>query len=160
MMKNFLSLLTLLTLLVGCAPTEKKTIATGKIDLIEDFPMEGSNTLTAVWTYNANEVDLEKLKSAKLVSAKLFCVHPETIDALEEITLSLAASGADMQKVGVLNPVPRGVSSLSIGVADEQKHIVKLLQQKELTLVFDVNLNRDLEQELHLEVELEFEVEL
>lgn len=160
MMHKLLLVFFVLALSVACAPTEKKKIATGMLDLVEEYPMEGSNTLTAVWTFNSDEVDADKIKSARVLGAKLICVHPETSDLFEEITLSLAASGADMQKVGVLNPVPNGQNTLNLGVADAQKHIAKLLQQKEITLVFDMNLSRDLEQELHLQAELEFEIEI
>jgi uncharacterized iron-regulated protein len=158
-----------LLILVVCVPflmyscggeTETKVITTSTISLVEDYPMEGANTLTSVWSVNLDGIDAGKVKSARVTSIRFEMVDPEDSNALEEITVLLAASGADMQKVAVLNPVPQNTNTFQPNIAASQKNLAALLQQAELTLVADINLKEDLDGELALNAVITFEIEV
>lgn len=161
-MKKFLPLLVLVfpLLIMSCGKTETKTIVSSEIELLEEYPMEGANTVTGIWKVNLGELDASKIKKARLTAIRFSTIEPASSDGMEEITVQLAASGAAMQKVAVLNPVPQGVSELSPGVASGQANLAELLKQGEITLVADINLAADLDAELRLQAIMEFEVEV
>jgi hypothetical protein len=64
-----------------------------------------------------------------------------------------------MRRVGVLNPVAVGDSTWELQVAEEQKNIEDFFEGKPITLVADVNLNRDLDADLNLIAEVVFVTE-
>ncbi len=144
----------------SCGSTETRTITSEEIELLEEYPMEGANTVTGVWTVNLGDIDASRIKNARLTNIHFTTVSPGNSDAMAEMTVQLAASGAAMQKVAVLNPVPQGATKISPQVAGEQANLAPLLNQREVTLVADINLKRDLEGELLLKAIMEFEVEV
>jgi hypothetical protein len=146
--------------IMSCGTTETRTITSAEIDLLEEYPMEGANTVTGIWTMDLGDVDASRIKSARLTNIRFTTVSPQNSDAMEEVTVQLAAPGAAMQKVAVLNPVPQGVSQFNPNVAGDQANLAPLLNQKEITMVADVNLKRDLEGELLLKAVMEFEIEV
>jgi hypothetical protein len=77
---------------------------------------------------------------------------------LSEITLQLAADQVDMQKVGVLNPVPEGQTKLTLNIAKEQEKIGKILQQADMTFVADVNIKKDTANSLPIKGIFEFKI--
>jgi hypothetical protein len=79
---------------------------------------------------------------------------------ISEITLHLAAEKADMQKVGVLNPVPEGQTGLVLQTAQEQKKIADFLRQPTMTFVADINVKKDTMPDLHLKGIFEFQITL
>lgn len=146
--------------LIACGKTEVITIESQAVSLLEEYPMEGANTVTGVWSVDLGDVDASKIKKGKLVSVRFEMESPETTDGLEEVTVQLAASGASMQKVAVLNPVPAGQQTMAPTVADSQANLADLLKQKEITIVADINLKEDIEGELALNAVLTFEIEV
>jgi len=146
--------------LLSCGRTETKTIRSTEIELVEEYPIEGANTVTGVWTLDLGDIDASRITRARLVSISFTTVSPASTTDMEEMTIQLAAPGAAMQKVAVLNPVPQGTSTFSANVAGDQDNLAPLLNQKEVTVVSDINLKRDLEGELLLKAVMEFEVEV
>jgi hypothetical protein len=63
-----------------------------------------------------------------------------------------------MQKIAFLNPYPAKSGSVDLKVADEQKDILELFLTPELTLVADININKDIEENLSSKIILEFEI--
>ncbi|MBM3918428.1 MAG: hypothetical protein FJ344_02835 [Sphingomonadales bacterium] len=138
---------------------EKLSMETGKVVLLASGPLyEGSNTATVEWIPAPEAVSGKKITSARVSKIRLMG-SGEYADLFSDITFSLAAPGADMRRVGVLNPVAVGDSIWELQVADEQKNIEDFFKGKPITLVADVNLKRDLEADLNLTAEVVFETE-
>lgn len=144
----------------SCSKSETKTLKSNTISLLEEYPYEGANTLTGNWKIDFGTIDVTKIKSARVKSVTLEMVNPKTSKELEEITVLLAASGASMQKIGVLNPVPNDETLLTPVIAENQKEIAELLKQGEITLVTDINIKEDMENELSINAVLEFDIEV
>jgi hypothetical protein len=159
-LKRFLLVLAVPLAMMSCGKTEMKTITSSEIELLEEYPMEGANTVTGIWNVDLGDIDAAKIKKARLASITFTTVNPENSDGIQEMTIQLAASGAAMQKVAVLNPVPQNVTQLSPSVASEQGNLADLMRQKEITLVADVNLAEELEGELLLKAVMNFEIEV
>ncbi|MFQ3214621.1 MAG: hypothetical protein ACJAT1_001145 [Marivirga sp.] len=150
----------LFCLVASCGTTEIKTIRTASVEMIEEYPMEGSNTLTGIWKVDLNGINIEDIKSAKVTAITLKMQEPSTSDLLAEITMQLAATGSDMQRVGILNPVPVEKKELYFTIAAEQENLLDLLMQEEITFVADVNLQEDLVAALSVTTEIEIELEV
>lgn len=146
--------------MMSCGKTETQIISSSEIELIEEYPMEGANTVTGIWNIDLGDIDADKIKKARLSSITFTTISPETSDGIQEMTIQLAASGASMQKVAVLNPVPQNATELTPSVAANQENIADLIRQKEITLVADVNLAEELEGELLLKAVMNFEIEV
>jgi hypothetical protein len=155
-----LSLILVLFLLVSCGETETKTISSTSVEMLEEYPMEGSNTVTGVWKVDLKAVDLNKIKNAKVTSITVEMVEPSQSDVITDIIMQLAASGASMQRVGVLNPVPGGSKSFEMSIAEEQENLVELLKQDEITFVADVNLNTEPSNGFSIKTTIGFELEV
>lgn len=139
------------------------------VTLTAEGPLfEGSNTAQGILMRDALDEVLAQSghAGAQIASARVTAVRiladsdAATLENISAITLQLAAPGVDMQQVAVLNPVPEGQSSVTLQVAAEQEKIGKLLQQPALTLVADVNLRADTDDNLTLRCELEFEIKV
>ncbi|SMG46543.1 hypothetical protein SAMN05661096_03287 [Marivirga sericea] len=154
------SLVVLLCFLISCSETEKKTITSTSVAMIEEYAMEGSNTLTGVWEVDLAGINIDNIESAKVTSIKMEMVEPEKSDILAEIIMQLAASGTNMQRVALLNPVPENSSSIDLSIAEEQENLVDLLKQKEVTFVADVNLKEDPKGTISITTVIEFELEV
>jgi hypothetical protein len=144
----------------SCGTTETRTIRSTEIELLEEYPMEGANTVTGVWVLDLGDIDASRIKSARLVNISFTTASPANTNDMEEMTVQLAAPGAAMQKVAVINPIPQGTSTFTANVAGDQANLAPLLNQREVTLVSDINLKRDLEGELLLKAVMEFEVQV
>jgi hypothetical protein len=154
-----------LLLLTACTQTEELTFTTGEVDLLASGPlMEGSNTAQGEFQpaleqwLKSKGANLADVADAKLLKASLSLPDSMNSSLISEITLHLAAEKADMQKVGVLNPVPEGQTALSLQVAQEQKEIAAFLRQPAMTFVADINVKKDTMPDLHLKGIFEFQI--
>jgi hypothetical protein len=161
-MKKILTLgsLFLVIFLVSCGTTETKTITSANVEMIEEYAMEGSNTLTGVWEVDLAGINIDNVESAKVTSIKMEMIEPEKSDILAEIIMQLAASGTDMQRVAVLNPVPENSASVDLSIAKEQENLVDILKQKEVTFVADINLKEDPQGTVAIKTSIQFELEV
>lgn len=153
--------------LFSCGKTEQLDYKPAPLTLVAEGPLfEGSNTAQGILSRTGLDAALQQsgLDAGKIAAARLTEVRISTtsdtlnLDNISAITLQLAAPGADMQQVAVLNPVPSGQKSLTLQIAGEQEKIARLLQQPELTCVADVNLRTDTDANLALRCELAFEI--
>jgi hypothetical protein len=156
----YISSIIFLVFLISCGKTETKIISTANVELVEDYPLEGSNTLTGIWKVDLSGIDIEKVKAAKVTSIKIEMIEPQESDILAEAIMQLAASGTDMQRVGILNPVPENSTKMQMSVAEEQENLTALLKQEEITFVADINLEKEPSQGISIKVEIEFELEI
>lgn len=150
----------LIASLMSCGETETKTITSATVEMIEEYPMEGSNTLTGVWKVDLAGINIDNVKNAKVTAINMSMVEPAKSDLLAEIIMQLAASEASMQRVGLLNPVPENITSLDVSVADKQENLVDLLKQGEITFVADVNLKEEPMSGLSIKSTITFELEV
>lgn len=154
-------------ILGACASSEVLSFTTGEVQLLASGPlMEGSNTAQGEYQpaleqwLQSKGASLADVREAKLVKASLVLPDSMNSSLMSEITLHLAAEKADMQKVGVLNPVPEGQTGLVLQTAQEQKNIADFLRQPSMTFVADINLKKDTLPDLHLKGMFEFQITL
>jgi hypothetical protein len=171
-MKQLLTLQFLFVIILmvsSCGKVSTLEYKTAPITLTAEGPLfEGSNTAQGTFSGAELESFLGKsgysgaaIKSARLVSAQIFTESDTlNLDNISGITLQLAAPNVDMQQLAVLNPVPSGISNVSLQVAAEQEKIISLLRQPDLTCVADINLKQDYEANLALKCLLIFEVKV
>jgi hypothetical protein len=163
-MKALLSLFGLAALLLAaCGKPQTLSFKTAAIPLSASGPLfEGANTAQGSFTpdiaafLKQNGLEDATLEKALLKQATIILPDSLNSDLLSEITLQLASDAVDMQKVGVLNPVPPGQLRLDVQVAQEQEKIEDLLQQPSVLLVADVNLKKDQESDWQAQAVLEF----
>ena len=121
---------------LSCSSESKDLVfTTPEIILQADGPrLEGANTAqghvksTLAEFLKTTGTSLDKVSEATLIGVTLILPDSMNSSLLSEITLQLAADNVDMQKVGVLNPVPEGQTRLTLNIAKEQEKIGKILQ--------------------------------
>lgn len=156
---NLLVILVSLLIVASCSEGIKEKITSESIEMTEEYAFAGSNSLTGVWNVDLNGIDIDSFDEARVTAIKVEMVEPTKSDILSECIMQLAAPGANMQRIGVLNPIPDDVGSFEMKVADEQEDILELLKQGEITFVADVNLEEDPVSTLSLKTVIEFEIE-
>lgn len=154
-----------LLLLASCAKKEILSFSTTEVALTASGPLiEGSNTAQGefhpaleAWL-KSKGANMTDVTDAKLVKASLSLPDSMNSSLISEITLHLASEQVDMQKVGVLNPVPEGQTALSLQVAQDQKEIAAFLRQPAMTFVADINIKKDTMPDMHLKGIFEFQI--
>ena len=151
--------------LFSCSSPVVEKMTSPELTLEMEGPIyEGANTAIGVWKnpleawLKSKNIDKEKIKNIKIVSVKFQPNSPLSEKDLQEITLQLTAKSADMQKIAFLNPYPAKTGLVDLKVAEEQNHILELFLSPELTVVADVNINKDFEENLSSKIILEFEI--
>lgn len=165
-MKDLLLLVVFFSLfLAACTHSEVVIFTTGEVDLVASGPlMEGSNTAQGEYQpaleqwLKSKDANLADLRDAKLVKASFVLPDSMNSSLISEITLHLAAENADMQKVGVLNPVPEGQTGIALQIAQDQKRIADFLRQPNMTFVADINIKKDTMPDMHLKGIFEFQI--
>lgn len=112
----------------------------------QSFVMEGplfQGPNTAQASFSPDMKAEGKLTSATLTSAVLKAPEGQNFDAFTDVVLQLVASSSDMIQVGVLNPVPKGQSSLTLQVSNEAD-LSELLSSEECVWVIDANIPVDM----------------
>ncbi|HLP93279.1 MAG TPA: hypothetical protein VK168_04545 [Saprospiraceae bacterium] len=152
-------------LLASCAQKQELTFTTNAVNLLASGPlMEGSNTAQGEFRPELDQwlksqgLSLSDVTNAKLVKASLILPDSLNSSLISEITLHLAAEKVDMQKVGVLNPVPEGQTQLSLQVAQDQQGVAAFLRQPSMTFVADVNVKKDTMPDLPMKGIFEFQL--
>jgi len=153
--------------LVACSSSEVLSFTTGEVSILASGPlMEGSNTAQGEYQpaleqwLQSKGASMADVREAKLLKASLLLPDSMNSSLMSEITLHLAAEKADMQKVGVLNPVPEGQTGLVLQTAQDQKNIADFLRQPSMTFVADINVKKDTLPDLHLKGIFEFQITL
>lgn len=152
---------------VACSSSEVLSFTTEEVSMLASGPlMEGSNTAQGEYQpaleqwLHSKGAKMADVREAKLVKASFVLQDSMNSSLMSEITLQLAAEKADMQKVGVLNPVPEGQTRLVLQTAQEQKKIADFLRQPSMTFVADINIKKDTLPDLHLKGIFEFQITL
>ena len=127
---------------------------------------EGSNTAIGEWDFELASLQgmegytNEDLKNARIKSVTVYLDDEKDAGLVQEVTLQITAAAADMKKVAFLNPVPESSTSFALQVAESQEDLVELFKQGLVTVVADVNINSDYEDNLVLLLDIEFELDV
>ena len=152
-----------LVFLTSCGTEVKKNYVIKDIDLTAEGPLfDGPNTLQANHTLDLTSIDPEltadKISSVKLVKAQINTSDSVGFDRIRNMVFQITAADAKLQQLALLNPVEKGVKSVTLNPSVEAD-IKDLFRQKDLTLILDVDLEGDLEDNLEYTGTFEFEVE-
>jgi hypothetical protein len=135
-------LLGVMVLLSSCGQETASSYQVNDQSFVMEGPLfQGPNTAQATFS-PAMEAE-GKLTKATLASAVLEVPEGQNFDAYSDIVLQLVAGSSDMIQVGVLNPVPKGQSSLTLQVSKEAD-LTELLSSKECVWVIDANIPTDM----------------
>jgi hypothetical protein len=150
----------------GCSKSRTLIFSIENLPIAAEGPLfEGSNTAqgnyeVALEAFLAeNGSDLGHLKTIRLKSASLN-TNSNTLnfDLVKAITLQFASDQTEMVEGGVLNPVPAGQQKVALKMPTEPKNLTGFFQQKQFTIVSDLDLKQDQENNLELLGNFEFEV--
>lgn len=154
-------------MLTACGESTQLHYTTPVVQLTASGPLtEGANTAQGEFSPDltaflaAKGFSITDIEHAALKSAQLTLPDSLDSDLLTEVTLQLAADQVDMQKVGVLNPVPANQTRLAFQVAQEQEEIGALLKQPKILLVADINIRQDTSTDWSAGAVLEFQLTL
>lgn len=160
------SALIALLLLAGCGATETKEVTTELLVLTAEGPLyDGSNTATLMWKPDLAALLGEGITAADIQSARITAVQFGAVDEaaqglISDVTFQLAGSGVAMQKVAFMNPMPSGQNLVALQVAEDQKGLSDFFALDEITLVADVNLTEEWEDDLALSAQINIQFEL
>lgn len=153
--------------LISCGQVETHTFRTGDVEIIAEGPLfEGANTATGAYTVDLSSfleehnAEIGDIAEAKLASAELTILDTLNFNFIDGITLLIAGDVADMQKVGVLNPVPVDQSKVDIQVADEQSKVDAFFKEAMMTYVVDFNISQDTFIDVRMIGNFEFDISL
>jgi len=154
-------------LLISCGKVETYTFSTGDVELTAEGPLfEGANTATGDYTVDLSSfleehgAKISDISEAKLKSAQLTILDTLNFNFVNEITLLIAGDVADMQKVGVLNPVPGDQSRVEVQVAQDQSKIAAFFKEAMMTYVVDFNITQDTFIDVRMIGNFEFDISL
>jgi hypothetical protein len=135
-------LLCVTILISSCGQETSSSYAVNDQSFVMEGPLfQGPNTAQSTFS---PDIEAEgKLTSATLASAVLQVPEGQNFDAFSDIVLQLVTGSSDMIQVGVLNPVPKGQSSLTLQVSKEAD-LAALLNSEECVWVVDANIPVDM----------------
>ena len=131
-----------MVLLSSCGQETASTYPVNGQSFVMEGPLfQGPNTAQSSFTPAMKAEG--KLTSATLSAAVLKAPEGHNFDAFSDVVLQLVTSSSDMIQVGVLNPVPKGQSSLTLQVSNEAD-LSELLSSEECVWVIDANIPVDM----------------
>jgi hypothetical protein len=167
MKKRHFAYVLLLLVAAACGgPTESVERQTDNLLLTAEGPLyDGSNTATYTWPVDLNALLGEgytaaDIAKARITGIRITAVNPDNLSLINDITFQLAGSGVAMQKVGFLNPLPVDANTIELVLAEDQKKLEAFFSLKEITLVADLNLLEEFEDNLELHAQLTFNFDL
>lgn len=153
--------------LISCGQVETHTFSTGDVEITASGPLfEGANTATGDYTIDLSGfleehgAEIGDISEAKLKSAQLTILDSLNFNFVDGISLSIAGDVADMQNVGVLNPVPDDQTKVDIQVAEEQSKIDAFFKESMMTYVVDFNISQDTFIDVRMIGNFEFDISL
>jgi hypothetical protein len=141
-------------LLAACGSRETLTFESGPIPLVAEGPLfEGSNTAQGAWAPGmaaflaAQGSSPAQLRSARIVQATL---EGEDLGGIGGVTFHLASDKLDMLKVANLTPLRHSGNKAVLTVATEQKGLAEHLKEASVTVVADIDLDEDSDEDRHV----------
>jgi len=161
-MKKLLSIALVIAALSSCKDASKKTYSIQDVAIMAEGPLfDGPNTMQAMHTINLNDIEggllPEHIKSVKLTKAEVSTDDSVAFNNIRNFVLQFTAADAQMQKAGVLNPVPKNTASVQISPAAEAE-LKDNFQQSKMYIVLDADLEGDRDENLIYTGNFEFEI--
>jgi hypothetical protein len=163
MNKYWVSLVVSFIFFAACTDVETHTFIIKDLKISAEGPLfEGSNTAIGNYEvdlsdfFSQHNFEAKNIRSARLNSATLSMSDTLLFDFIEEITLQIAGDKTDMQKLGVLNPVPEGKNTVELQIAEDQKKVESFFKEPMFMFVVDFNVKQDTFIDLNLIGNFEF----
>ncbi len=163
--KSLFFLATALALFTAsCGTVTTKTYTIDDVTMVAEGPLfDGSNTLQATVPIDLKNLESwatpENVEKVTVKSITFTTTDSIGFDRIRSVIFQVAADGAQMQQAAVLNPVPTGVSTITLNPALDAD-LKDLFKQSALILVADADLNGDMDGNLEYKAKIEFEVSL
>lgn len=159
----FYAIVFLLTLfMVSCSvETESHLVETPVLKLKAAGPMfEGSNTATASWEFDLNELlsdefPNEDFKDARIHEIKIMTPQDEDFPKMNKMVMEMKSKYTSMNRIGLLEENIQHNRSYSFKVADQQEEVLKALKDEKITFVGDFDL---LEEEFYDDISFDLQV--
>lgn len=143
--------------LTACGKKETLRFESGPVELTAEGPLfEGSNTAQGTWRpdleafLKTQGATLDQLREARVLEAVLATADSIGFQGIRSASLMFASDAQDMQQVAVLNPFPQDQDRAVLTVANEQKGLAGHLKQQTLTVVADLDLGTDSDEDRHV----------
>lgn len=161
-MKNVLPLLIAIALLSSCSEGITKKYTIDNIDVSVEGPLfDGPNTMQASHSIDLSKIEAgllpEHIQAVKLTKATVSTNDSAAFNGVRNFVLQFTSSDAKMQKAGVLNPVPKNISTVELTPAAEAE-LTDNFKQKEMIIILDADLEGDREENLTYTGNFEFEI--
>jgi len=88
--------------------------------------------------FKANKADRSKIKNITIEEFKFNMEDGRNFDNIESFTVNFFSDANDMTKLGVINPVPKGSTSISATVTDKV-NLSKYFSEPSIFLIIDFN---------------------
>lgn len=88
--------------------------------------------------FKANNADRNKIKHITIEEFKFNMEDGRNFDNIESFTVNFFSDANDMTKLGVINPVPKGQTSISAAVTDKV-NLSKYFAEPSIFLIIDFN---------------------
>ena len=165
--KLFLFCLALITVSISCSvETDKHTITTPVLDLKAVGPLfEGSNTSTATWNFNLNELFPEVegdliIEKAKITEISLKPKPNVEYPKIGKVVVEMKSKYSSMTRIGLLETNVQTDKSYNLTVADKQESIDVALMDERITFVGDFDmLDEEFYEDVVFDLQVTFEVE-
>lgn len=161
-MKKLLSLFAVVVFFASCKQTVTKTYTIQDIAIAVEGPLfDGPNTMQANHTIDLSRIEpgltAEQITLVKLSKAEISTTDSIAFNNIRNFVLQVASSDAKMEKIGVLNPVPKNTALVQILPATEAE-LTDNFKQKDMIIILDADLEGDLESNLTYTGNFEFEI--
>ncbi|MEN9638912.1 MAG: hypothetical protein RLZZ262_780 [Bacteroidota bacterium] len=161
-MKKIFPFLALVVLLASCTKTETKKYTITDVVITAEGPLfDGPNTMQANHIIDLNQLapgfKADQIESVKLNKAEIRSTDSLAFNNIRNFVLQLTSADAKMEKVGVLNPVPKNSPLVQILPAAEAE-ITDNFKQKDMIIILDADLEGDLDGNLSYTGNFEFEI--
>jgi hypothetical protein len=114
------------------------------VKITAEPPTQGPNTMQAELkldldsVFKANKADRKKIKHITIEEFKFTMTDGRNFDNIESFTVNFFSDANDMTKLGVINPVPKGQTSISANVTDKV-NLSKYFSEPSIFLIIDYN---------------------
>lgn len=129
----------------GSGKVNEFTHTIKEIKIVKDAPvsqgpesMQGELKLDLDSVFKANKADRSKIKHITVEEFKFTMEDGRNFDNFDSFTVNFFSDKNDMTKLGVINPVPKGQSSISAPVTDKV-NLSKYFSEPSIYLIIDFN---------------------
>ncbi len=148
--------------LASCSEGLKKQYVIENLELTAEGPLfDGPNTMQGTHSIDlssiANGLKAEQIESVKLTKASVSTTDSVAFNSIRNFVLQFTSADAKMQKAGVLNPIPKNMSSVELTPAAESE-LADNFKQKEIIIILDADLEGDRDENLTYTGNFEFEI--